>query len=282
MLEMDTQSLEISCPICEILKSINVPKQIFSQKKFGMIKIQVPPNVTCEHHYIVFVDVKGTVKGYEKIDIQMQPLSVEEMADRSILTISKFIQIFGAYGLSCLIHAKIFNYPAYIMRGANTDGLNEKFINAMGDHILPTRYRGTSSITFLEETILKNIKLKDKDILLIDSQKNILQTPWEEKLKFEEFVINKALEIINDKEQFIIVEQEIAKLIKEAEYVNKFLENIKEIYEDDLIEKVSSELMLPKMNYYRLNLIKEFLRRRYSPKLISKIKNKVEEFLNLI
>ncbi|MHA1337298.1 MAG: hypothetical protein ACTSPW_16420 [Promethearchaeota archaeon] len=57
---------------------------------------------------------------------------------------------------------------------------------------------------------------------------------------------------------------------------------MKEIYEDDLISELSKRLMMPKINHYRLMLIKEFIKRRIDPKLAAKIKNKVEEFLGLI
>ncbi|MHA2281913.1 MAG: hypothetical protein ACXAC5_13805 [Promethearchaeota archaeon] len=70
--------LEIKCPTCGEIKNINVPESIFSQKKFGTIKIQVPLNAVCpDHQFIVFVDTKGTVRGYEKIDIHIASLTRE-------------------------------------------------------------------------------------------------------------------------------------------------------------------------------------------------------------
>jgi ribosomal protein L31E len=37
---------------------------------------------------------------------------------------------------------------------------------------------------------------------------------------------------------------------------------------------------MPRMNQYRLTLIKEFIKRHFSQKLVTKIKTKVEEFLS--
>ena len=51
---------------------------------------------------------------------------------------------------------------------------------------------------------------------------------------------------------------------------------------DDLMERLSDDLRIPKINHYRLTLIKNFIKQRYSSKLASKIKNKVEEFLDLL
>ncbi len=274
--------LEVTCPICQAVKNINVPEAVFSQKKFGTIKIQVPPGAICpDHQFIIFVDTKGIIRGYEKIDIHMAAPS-EGAEKAGVQTIRSFVRIFGLYGLFSLIHAKVFSYPCYIIVNPGEEKIPVVLLNKIGDGMLPETYRGASDIKFIEATNYSKIKLKEKDALLMDSQQNILQTPWEEKLKLEESIIKKALDIIDDNEQFIILQQEVAKLIREAEHVKKILDPIKEIYEDDLIDRISRELMIPKINHYRLMLIKDFLRRRFSPKLPSKIKNKVEEFLNLL
>jgi len=276
------KSLEVTCPICQAVKSINVPEAVFAQKKFGTIKIQVPPGAICpDHQFIIFVDTKGIIRGYEKIDIHMAaPTEGAETA--GVQTIRSFVRIFGLYGMFSLIHAKVFNYPSYIIVNPGEEKIPEDLLNKIGEGMLPEAYRGASDIKFIEATNYSKIKLKEKDALLMDSQQNILQTPWEEKLKLEESIIKKALDIIDDNEQFIILQQEIAKLIRESEHVKGILDPIKEIYEDDLIERISRELMIPKVNHYRLTLIKDFLRRRFSDKLPKKIKNKVEEFLNLL
>ncbi len=279
------KQLNVVCPICGLDKSITVPEAIFAQKKFGTIKIQVPMGAVCsEHQFIVFVDAKGTVRGYEKIDLHMaMPLEQPGKEEEGVLTLRVLIQMFGFYGLFSLIHAKIFNYPVYVIIDKDSDlySLDIEVLNLIGDTILPEAYRGDTRITFIEETDLNNIKIKDKKALIM-AHKNILQTPWEEKLKFEEEMIKNATEIIDDDEQIILLQQSIAKLIKEAEHSKSILENVKEIYEDELIERLCKDLMIAKIDHYRLTLIKYFIKQRFSPKLASKIKNKVEEFLDLL
>jgi hypothetical protein len=276
---VEYKSLSVTCPICQTGKDLNVPEAIFTRKKFGTIKIQVPPGAVCpEHQFIVFVDTKGIIRGYERIDIHMcAPTAAEEEGK---ITIRTFVQMLGPEGLASLIHAKTFFYPAYIQIGPKYEGISKELINQIGESILPKKYRGGNTVHYIDD--LSKFKLKEKEALVIDSQQYILKTPWEEKLKFEQGSISKALEIIDDREQLIILQQDIAKLVKEAEYVKKSLKNIKEIYEDDLIEQISRDLMIPKINHYRLTLIKDFIRRRYDPKLAKKIKNKVEDFLSLL
>ena len=208
--------------------------------------------------------------------------TVKEKA--GILTLRVLINTFGIYGVFCLMHAKIFDYPVYILLDKDSElySLDKDLLNNVGNSLLPESYRGGEKITFIEVIDYDKIKIKDKKGLIIDSHKHILQTPWEEKLKFEEVMIKKALEIIDEEEQLKLMQQSILKLMKEMEHVQSILENVREIYEDDLIERLSKDLMIPKINHYRLNLIKNMIRNRFSPKLASKIKNKVEDFLDLL
>ena len=275
--------IEATCPICGLSKVLNVPEAVLTQRKFGTIKIQVPMGAVCaEHQFIVFVDQKGVIRGYEKIDIQMaMPTAETELEKAGVLTLRKMIQIFGLYGVFSLLHAKVFNYPSYVIIDEDFKH-NEKVLNKVGDRILPEKYRNQENTHLLEETDYSKIKLKEKDALLMDTHQHILQTPWDEKLKFEESIMKRALEIIDEDEQLILLKQNISKLIREAEYSAGILEKVKEIYEDDLIERLSHDLMIPKINHYRLTLIKNFIKQRYSSKLASKIKNKVEEFLDLL
>ncbi|MFX1587059.1 MAG: hypothetical protein ACFFC1_02795 [Promethearchaeota archaeon] len=278
---MSYKEIEVTCPICSSVKVIKVPIRIFTQKKFGTIKIQVPQGGVCkEHQFIVFVDTKGVIRGYDQIDLFMKIIAEKEGETRRF-SIKHFIDVYGLYGVFCLIHAKIFNYPAYIIRDRESEDLSN-VINKIGDRLLPEAYQGISNVSFLDETDYNKIKLKEKNAFLMDTHQHILQTPWEEKLKFEEEIIKKALDILDEEEQMILIQQSISKLIREAEYVKTVLERVKEIYEEDLINRIARELMLPKPNNYRISLIKDFIKQRYSPKLAAKIKSKVKEFLNLL
>jgi hypothetical protein len=247
------------------------------------IKIQVPKGSVCqEHHFIVFVNNVGLIRGYDKIDLQIKaPIQRTEETDNQ--TLNDWIQIFGVYGIFNLIHAKIFNYPVYTYNTKIDEDISE-MINRIADDLLPLAYQGTSSITFIKEINYEKIKLEEKYILLMDSLNNILHTPWNHKLrfKFEEEIVTKALKLSNDKEQFKLIQKYILKFIEEVEYVKKILDNVKKIDEKDLINQLSINIMAPKISIYKLGLIKEFINRRLSPKLTKKITNKAIEFMKLL
>lgn len=277
------KQIEVTCPNCGEIKVIRIPEAIFIQKKFGTIKIQIPINAVCpRHQFIVFVDTKGIIRGYEKIDVQIVSLSHETESEvtRSI-NLRNLIRIFGVYGIFSLIHAKIFNYPSYILK-EDAFEYSEDLLNAIGDNILPETYRGNKTIFLLEESDITKIKVKDKNALIMDTHQHIFQTPWTTKLKFEEEIIKRAIEIIDDEEQLKLLQQDIIKFIKEVNYAISILEVVDEIYDIDLITKVSKALSIKKISNYRLNLIKEFITQNVSRKLASKIKNRVGEFLSVI
>jgi len=274
------REIQVTCPDCSIEKNIMVPEKLFIQKKFGIIKIQIPQGGVCrEHQFITFIDAKGVIRGYDRIDLLMKTTVEEEEVKR--FSLKHFIDIFGLYEVFCLIHAKIFNYPAYIIKDKFFEDISN-ILNRISENLLPEEYQGTVSVKFLDETDYNKIKLNEKHAFVMDSHRHILQTPWREKLKFEEEIIKKAIDILNDDEQMIVIQQNILKLIREAEYVKKVLEKKKEIFEKDLMEQMARELMIPKPNRYRMNLIKEFIKQRYSSKLSEKVKTKGEEFLELL
>jgi len=275
--------LEVTCPSCGEKKNINVPSAIFSQKKFGTVKIQVPMNAVCsEHQFIVFVDIKGVVRGYEKIDLHMASITPEEARETERgLNFRSLIQIFGLYGIFSLIHAKIFNYPAYILKDKKID-ITEETLNKIGDMILPESLGGNKTIYIIDDSDISKLKITGKDKLVMDTQQHIFQTPWATKLKFEEEILERALGIFDEKEQIKLLQQDIAKLIGEANHTSYILQNVKEIYEDELVAELSKELKIKKITSYRLSLIKEYLKRNVSVELISKIKSRVGEFLSII
>ncbi len=279
-----TRELELICPVCHTFKKISVPDTIFNQSVYGTIKIQVPLGAVCpEHQFIAFVDTKGIVRGYERIDMLMKiPPSGEEVNEQSDFTLNRTIKKYGLYGVFCLIHAKIFNYPAYILK-KEWDLDDSKQLNTFLDSYLPKKYLDfTYPIIFIDESEYGKIKLRKRKVLLIDFYQNIFSTPWVEKLKFEEFIIRKAMEMIDHDEQLFIIKQEIMNFINEAEEIKNILEGTQAIYKKDLINTLSENLSLPKINISRLNLILTFLDQRYSRKSSRKVRKKVEEFLNFL
>jgi len=281
-MNQSTREILLTCPNCGIFKNLNIPESIFSQKKFGSIKIQVPVGAICSNHtFIVFINNKGHIVGYEKIDLQMVQIDNQKQIEKK-LSIKGLIDIFGIYGLLSLMHAFVFNYPIYIV--AENDDFYKKIenIKLLMEKFLEEKYRNVQSIEILRESDLNQIKIKNKNSLVIDSHKNILQTPWDEKLKFEESIVSKAMDIISYEEQLLLIQQNVDKFIKLCEETKKILGNVDKIYEEELIDQLSINLMSPKISNTQLILIKKFISNRNSADIANKIKNKAQDLFKIL
>ncbi|MFX1235884.1 MAG: hypothetical protein ACFFBY_15250 [Promethearchaeota archaeon] len=63
IMEETYREIQVTCPVCSAVKSIGIPEKLFIQKKFSIIKVQIPQGGVCrEHHFIVFVDDQGIIK----------------------------------------------------------------------------------------------------------------------------------------------------------------------------------------------------------------------------
>lgn len=282
-MERPKRKIELTCPVCQAKSTIEIPEQVFAQKQFGSIKIQVPPGAVCpEHQFIVFLDPKGLVRGYERIDILMgAPIQTEEEGKEFLgkVNLNQLIHMFGLYGVFSLMHAKFFGYESYVIKENASEEFSSR-INEFLRKVTQNQYSNEKVIHFIADTAYDRIKIDRKNSLLIDAHNNIMQTPWDEKLNFEESYVKKALEIINPEEQIILIQQDINNFIKEVNHTIRILEDVKEIYDTDLIDQLSKDLKISKISKYRINLIRNFISRNVSEKLAKKIQNKVQEFLS--
>ena len=112
------KNIPVRCPICGNEKEINVPESVFAQKKFGTIKINVPAGSVCgDHQFLVFVDTKGIIRGYEKIDMHLK--TTEDELEK--LSFKKLLRIYDRETILASFHAKLFNYPCFIVSGDKDD-----------------------------------------------------------------------------------------------------------------------------------------------------------------
>ncbi len=271
------KEVEITCPFCHTVKKINIPEEAFSQKKIGLSKIEIPAGLVCQdHHFIAFFDTTGSVRGYEKIDMKMAIPSKEvSSVNKEIneITLNGIIKMFGYDVVLSLMHAKVFKYPASIIVDGNSDGLITGVLNKIGNFIVPEKYRQESLLLQVlnKADYDKMDTTEDKNILLVESKnfvKKILNIPWKEKLKFEDTIVKKALELFNDDERLKLVRHFISNFIKEAEAVKDIIDVDGNISKNEIIRKLSNQLRIPMINKDRFNLIREFLKQRFSINLI--------------
>lgn len=60
----------VVCPICNSKKEVNVPKSVMSRTK-NLATISIQEDITCKHHFQIFIDKNYAVRGYQKVDFQI-------------------------------------------------------------------------------------------------------------------------------------------------------------------------------------------------------------------
>ena len=275
-MENDHKELEVTCPFCKAVGKITIPVEIYSQKKWGTVKIQVPPGAICkEHQFIVLVDTKGIIRGAEKVELTTGGNEVPKELPQEKFTLKTIIETLGLECTRYMVHALIFNYPTYIVKNDSIASTSQMkmILDAI---ILDTFQLALPLVEIIEEDVAQKIILYQKNSLLIDSQMKILQVPWKEKLKYEEAIVKKALDIFNEDEQLVILQQEIMRLVRDAELARGILDYYDEISRDEFSTELTKKMRISKMDKDYMNIVKLFIAKRYPEELIDKIKKKIK------
>ncbi|HUW90108.1 MAG TPA: hypothetical protein VMV43_06260 [Candidatus Nanopelagicaceae bacterium] len=277
------KQFDVSCPKCGSGKEISVPDSLFLQKKFGTVKIKVPKGAVCkDHNFIVFISTKGQIIGYDIIDASVSLDQKEKLpGDLIDLTLDELIDAFGLNCVAGLIHAKLFDYPSFVIRNEEF-ALDIEQLNQLFDRLIPPKYRNSNAIRDEEfdSYVFPNpnyyyttIKKEQADAYLINNQKLVIQVPWQIEIDFEKSILSNALGKKNKSEQLKYLAQYINQFISDVEIAQTLLENVKGISEKELIKKLKEKLIVSTINKNRILLIKEFINRRISKEVGSKIKN---------
>ncbi len=293
MIQVQYKSIHVACPNCGVEKSVPVPITLFSEKKFGHVKIQVPKGAVCQDHvFIVFLDVQGRIIGYETVDLSISSLadiktredgSLEDgsLEDGKTISLKESVDKMGFQCFAGLIHAKLFNYPLYIIVNNEFKG-NMTVINNILDNIMPEMYKNTRSLKTIkcDEDIYPLVTyfyalVKDqrKTAFLMNTRKHIVQMPWKTGLELELSIINSALSKDDKNEQLRFLAFYISKFLEDVEKTLIIVKSVKKISKKDLEKKLKEIAITSTVSKNYISFIKEFVHRRISPELAKKIRD---------
>ncbi|MFX0023247.1 MAG: hypothetical protein ACFE9S_13050 [Candidatus Hermodarchaeota archaeon] len=66
--------VELVCPVCHANGQVNIPRNVL--KDHGLTTISIPSNSMCEHNFQIFLDQHSSVRGYQKVDFEIIPKSL--------------------------------------------------------------------------------------------------------------------------------------------------------------------------------------------------------------
>jgi len=67
----ETRKVPTICPICKSKKDLDLPASIVNQAS-NIATISLPKGLVCDHHFQMFVDKNFHVRGYQKVDLEIE------------------------------------------------------------------------------------------------------------------------------------------------------------------------------------------------------------------
>ena len=287
-MQVQSRQIGIACPSCGAEKTLNVPETLFTEKKFGHVKIQVPKGVVCQEHvFVVLLDINGRILGYQTVDLSIStPNAVKskEEAQPEVaesLGLTKFIKLLGFRCLAGLIHSKLFNYQPYIISKKDVQ-MDMDEVNIFLDDLVPDMYKN--------HKVLKHIEYDDyvfptatyfyalimnqrKTAFLINLDKHIIQIPWQTGLELEKSFITTALKNKDPKEQLKFLAFYVTKFLEDVDKTKIIIETMKKISKKDLVKKLKEIAITSTISREYVASIKEFIYRRVSVEIAAKIQD---------
>ncbi|MFX1592205.1 MAG: hypothetical protein ACFFB6_07190 [Promethearchaeota archaeon] len=287
-MQVHSRLIEIACPNCGSEKAVNIPETLFTEKKFGHIKIEVPQGAVCKDHvFFVLLDVKGRILGYQTVDLSIKletdttPKEEARLEDDKTISLEQFIDIIGFNCFAGLIHAKLFNYPLHIIIN-NEFKVNLDVINKVLENIMPEKYKNTRKLKTIEfdDEIFPTatffyalVKNQRRTSFLMNPHKHIIQMPWKTGLDLEKKIINSVLEKEEQDERLKFLTFFISKFLHDVDNTLLILENTKKMSKKNLVNKLKGISITSTITKDRVSCIKEFIHRRISPHIAKKIQD---------
>ncbi|MFX1376170.1 MAG: Rab family GTPase [Promethearchaeota archaeon] len=126
--------IKFTCPTCKTVRELNISASIIGKAK-GLSTISIQKNQICEHHFQAFVDKNFKVRGYQKVDLEIE--------------LKKKIPK-GKYGLKVII---IGDYKV------GKTAITTQFLeNSFDERYIPTLHL---------KVLKKDIKIDEADITLV-------------------------------------------------------------------------------------------------------------------
>ncbi|MFW9970192.1 MAG: hypothetical protein ACFFDF_08330 [Candidatus Odinarchaeota archaeon] len=85
-IKTDNSKIEFICPVCKSKKLLEVPKSVIAEAK-QLTTMSIAKGLVCNHQFQAFVDKNFQVRGYQRVDFEIDNNSFQNMD--SILTNQK-------------------------------------------------------------------------------------------------------------------------------------------------------------------------------------------------
>lgn len=70
-MDISTTKIQFICPICKSKKSLEVPESVIEEAK-QLTTMSIARGLVCEHQFQAFVDKNYQVRGYQRVDFEIE------------------------------------------------------------------------------------------------------------------------------------------------------------------------------------------------------------------
>ncbi|TFF95136.1 MAG: hypothetical protein EU544_03415 [Promethearchaeota archaeon] len=77
----EVQEVKVICPVCKTSHSIELSRSVI-RNSAQLTTVSVPKDFMCDHHFQVFIDKNFKVRGYQKVDLELQQTSASEATQK--------------------------------------------------------------------------------------------------------------------------------------------------------------------------------------------------------
>ncbi len=271
--ENKSVDIEVTCPICGLRKILNIPESIVANTSH-LATIFVPKSLVCIHHFQIFLDKQFKIRGYNKIDFELEAIQLEDDTfnlntqslkinkDSLYMVKNNFPSVSIAYVFtSILLKKKCIIVLDYFDIQLNK-AIIEFFNNLLDDLfefkieiISRNKYNNLEKSKYKNSIIVDELKTKGKPKL--DSKK----------IKMENSLIAEFFENDNIIEGFIILKKRIKDFYQNVLSIIQEFRDKKEKYNIMEIKDFLEMKHLRNFELYELNFLLDIVKSYFGVKL---------------
>lgn len=256
---VDPTNIDITCPVCQKSSSIELTDEFIGSISSGVAQIEIPRDYLCEHHFVVFVDQNGGIRGYSQIDLTVEQLLKERSPpvtkptfQQLSISLTGLVSVMGEDSFTRLLHSLFIGQEAVIIDE------DERFYTILRAFLSTTFPPGTLKAKAIVPISRKQLDrlgelLGAREHLVYDTlSSTITQDPNpKDSRKYLAKLLRRLLAVSDQTAQELILTNEARKVLEMARLLSEWIQDsevedwsaIRERLEKHFKTKVNAELL---------------------------------------
>ena len=102
--------VQVICPVCKAQNTVRIPKSVINQAS-QLTTVSIPKGEICQHHFQLFIDKNFKIRGYQKVDFQLDSENDKKKKNLRHNNKDNFVNSLKLYKSSVSIDNSIKNVP---------------------------------------------------------------------------------------------------------------------------------------------------------------------------